>query len=73
MIHPTAVVVSSAGVGSSATGCEIQDGAIVGKSPKLARSSTAARAELPPLEIGAGSVVCCPGDRVRRHRGSAKA
>ena len=55
MIHPTAVVFPGTIVGE---GCEIQAGAIVGKPPKLARSSTAARAELPPLEIGAGSVIC---------------
>ena len=55
MIHPTAVVFPETIVGES---CEIQAGAIVGKPPKLARSSTAARAELPPLEIGAGSVIC---------------
>ena len=70
MIHPTAVIYPGTIVGD---GCEIQAGAIVGKPPKLARSSTAARAELPPLEIGAGSVICAPGDRLRRARGSARA
>jgi acetyltransferase-like isoleucine patch superfamily enzyme len=55
MIHPTAVIYDGTIVGE---GCEIQAGAIVGKPPKLARSSTAARAELPPLQIGAGAVIC---------------
>src|SRR4051812_18733564 len=55
MIHPSAVVYPGTVVGE---GCEIQAGAIVGKPPKLGRSSTAARSELPPLEIGAGSVIC---------------
>jgi len=39
-------------------GCEIQDGAILGKPPKLARTSTAPAEPPRPLEIGAGSVVC---------------
>jgi acetyltransferase-like isoleucine patch superfamily enzyme len=55
MIHPTAVIFPGTVVGE---GCEIQAGAIVGKPPRLARSSTAPRAELPPLEIGAGCVIC---------------
>ena len=55
MIHPSAVIHPGTIVGE---GCEIQAGAIVGKPPKLSRSSTAARVELPPLEIGAGSVIC---------------
>jgi acetyltransferase-like isoleucine patch superfamily enzyme len=55
MIHPTAVVYPGTILGAD---CEVQAGAIVGKPPKLSRSSTAARAELPPLEIGAGSVIC---------------
>jgi acetyltransferase-like isoleucine patch superfamily enzyme len=55
MIHPTAVVYPGTILGAD---CEVQAGAIVGKPPKLSRSSTAARSELPPLEIGAGSVIC---------------
>jgi acetyltransferase-like isoleucine patch superfamily enzyme len=55
MIHSTAVIYPGTIVGE---GCEIQAGAIVGKPPRLARSSTAARSELPPLEIGAGAVIC---------------
>jgi acetyltransferase-like isoleucine patch superfamily enzyme len=39
-------------------GCEIQDGAILGKPPKLARHSTARREPPPPLALGAGAVVC---------------
>ena len=38
--------------------CEIQDGAVLGKRPSLGARSTAPRAELPPLEIGAGAVIC---------------
>ena len=56
MIHPTAVVFPGTIVGE---GCEIQAGAIVGKPPKLARSSTAASGTLQPLVVGAGSVICC--------------
>jgi acetyltransferase-like isoleucine patch superfamily enzyme len=38
--------------------CVIEHGAVLGKSPRLARSSTAPRAELPPLRIGARVTVC---------------
>ncbi len=38
--------------------CEIQDGAILGKPPKLARHSNASREPLPPLVLEAGVVVC---------------
>lgn len=38
--------------------CEIQDGAVLGKSPKLARHSTASRAPLPPLVLEADVVIC---------------
>lgn len=55
MIDPTAVVLEGTVLGP---GCEVQAGAILGKSPKLARSSTAARAELPPLQLGREAVVC---------------
>ena len=39
-------------------GCVVAHGAVLGKSPRLARSSTASRAELPPLRIGARVTVC---------------
>jgi len=39
--------------------CEVQDGAVLGKPPKLARHSTAARGGGDPLVIEAGAVVCC--------------
>jgi len=38
-------------------GCRILDGAVVGKQPSLSPRSTAARDELPPLELGAGTIV----------------
>jgi acetyltransferase-like isoleucine patch superfamily enzyme len=38
-------------------GCKILDGAVVGKPPVLSRRSTAKREELPPLELGAGTIV----------------
>jgi acetyltransferase-like isoleucine patch superfamily enzyme len=39
-------------------GCEVQDGVILGKPPKLARHSSARREPPPPLVLGAGVVVC---------------
>jgi acetyltransferase-like isoleucine patch superfamily enzyme len=48
-VHPGTVI---------GDGCEIQDGAILGKPPKLARHSTAAREAPPPLVLDAGAVVC---------------
>ena len=39
-------------------GCEIQDAAILGKPPKLARHSTASRDPLPPLVLESDVVVC---------------
>jgi acetyltransferase-like isoleucine patch superfamily enzyme len=68
MIHETAVLGENVTLGENVVvhagtvvgdGCEIQDGAVLGKSPKLAHSSTAATAELDPLVVGAGSVICC--------------
>jgi acetyltransferase-like isoleucine patch superfamily enzyme len=74
MIHETAVVGENVTLGEGVrvgahvvihagtvigAGCEIQDGAVLGKSPKLARYSTASAAAPAPLELGAGSVVCC--------------
>jgi acetyltransferase-like isoleucine patch superfamily enzyme len=38
-------------------GCHIADGAVVGKQPSLSPRSTARREPLPPLEIGAGTIV----------------
>ena len=38
-------------------GCRIADGAVLGKQPTLSPRSTASREELPPLELGAGTVV----------------
>jgi acetyltransferase-like isoleucine patch superfamily enzyme len=38
-------------------GCRILDGAVVGKQPTLSPRSTAKREELPPAELGAGTVV----------------
>jgi len=38
-------------------GCKILDYAVVGKQPTLSPRSTASREELPPLELGAGTVV----------------
>jgi acetyltransferase-like isoleucine patch superfamily enzyme len=55
MIHPTAVIFPGTIIGAD---CEIQAGAIVGKPPKLGRSSTASSAPLEPLVIGDGAVVC---------------
>ena len=40
-------------------GVEVQDGAVLGKPPKLARHSTAPRGGGDPLVIEAGAVVCC--------------
>ena len=55
-------------------GCVIQDAAVLGKAPALARTSTADRTAPPPLELGAGAVVCCRRGRVRRreHRRAAR-
>jgi UDP-2-acetamido-3-amino-2,3-dideoxy-glucuronate N-acetyltransferase len=38
-------------------GCVIADGVVLGKQPSLSPRSTARREELPPLEIGAGTIV----------------
>jgi acetyltransferase-like isoleucine patch superfamily enzyme len=50
------VVFDDTRVGS---GCEIQAGAVLGKAPKLSRSSTASRAPLSPCVIDDGVAVCC--------------
>jgi acetyltransferase-like isoleucine patch superfamily enzyme len=53
-IAPTAVVLPGTVVGE---GCRILDYAVVGKQPVLSPRSTAAAEELPPLELGPGTVV----------------
>ena len=53
-IAETAVVYPGTVVGD---GCVIGDHAVVGKQPALSPRSTAAREELPPLELGAGTIV----------------
>jgi acetyltransferase-like isoleucine patch superfamily enzyme len=50
VIHPGTVVGEE---------CEIQDGAVLGKPPKLARRSTAPKEPPPPLVLEAGAVICC--------------
>ncbi len=54
MIAPTAVVYPGTVIGE---GCQILDGAVVGKQPSLSPRSTAKREELPPAELGAGTIV----------------
>jgi len=53
-IADTAVVYPGTVIGE---GCRILDYAVVGKQPTLSPRSTAKRDELPPLELGAGTVV----------------
>jgi acetyltransferase-like isoleucine patch superfamily enzyme len=53
-IASTAIVYPGTVLGE---GCRILDYAVVGKQPTLSPRSTAKREELPPLELGAGSVV----------------
>jgi acetyltransferase-like isoleucine patch superfamily enzyme len=53
-IAETAVVYPGTVLGE---GCRILDYAVVGKQPSLSPRSTAAREELPALELGAGTVV----------------
>ena len=50
VVHPGTVI---------GDGCEVQDGAVLGKPPKLARHSTARRGGGEPLVIEAGAVICC--------------
>ena len=54
MIAATAVVYPGTVIGD---GCQILDGAVVGKQPSLSPRSTAKREELPPAELGAGTIV----------------
>jgi len=53
-IAETAVVYPGTVIGE---GCVIGDHAVVGKQPALSPRSTAAREELPPLELGPGTIV----------------
>jgi acetyltransferase-like isoleucine patch superfamily enzyme len=53
-IAPTAIVYPGTVLGD---GCRILDGAVVGKQPTLSPRSTARREELPPAELGPGTVV----------------
>ncbi len=50
----TAVVYPGTVIGD---GCKILDYAVVGKQPTLSPRSTAKREDLPPLELGAGTIV----------------
>src|SRR3954465_11606115 len=53
-IAETAIVFPGTVIGE---GCKILDFAVVGKQPTLSPRSTAKREELPPLELGAGTIV----------------
>jgi acetyltransferase-like isoleucine patch superfamily enzyme len=53
-VADTAVVYPGTVIGD---GCRILDYAVVGKPPTLSPRSTAKREELPPLELGAGTIV----------------
>jgi len=53
-VAETAIVYPGTVVGE---GCKILDYAVVGKQPTLSPRSTAKREELPPLELGAGTIV----------------
>jgi acetyltransferase-like isoleucine patch superfamily enzyme len=54
VIAETAIVYPGTRLG---VGVQILDYAVVGKQPALSPRSTAAREELPPLELGAGTIV----------------
>jgi acetyltransferase-like isoleucine patch superfamily enzyme len=53
-IHPTAIVYPGTVLGE---GAKVLEHAIVGKQPSLSPRSTAKRTELPPAEIGDGTIV----------------
>ena len=53
-IAASAIVYPGAVIGD---GCKILDGAVVGKQPTLSPRSTAKREELPPVELGPGTIV----------------
>jgi acetyltransferase-like isoleucine patch superfamily enzyme len=54
MIAETAIVYPGTVIGE---GCQILDYAVVGKQPTLGPRSTTPREELPPLELGPGTIV----------------
>jgi acetyltransferase-like isoleucine patch superfamily enzyme len=54
VIAETAIVYPGTRIGE---GCRILDYAVVGKQPELSPRSTASREELPPLELGPGTIV----------------
>ncbi len=54
MIAETAIVYPGTKIGE---GCRILDYAVVGKQPELSPRSTAKKEELPPLELGPGTIV----------------
>ena len=53
-IHPTAIVYPGTKLGA---GVKVLEHAVVGKQPSLSPRSTAKREELPPAEIGDGTIV----------------
>ena len=53
-VADTAIVYPGTVIGE---GCKILDYSVVGKQPTLSPRSTAKREELPPLELGAGTIV----------------
>jgi acetyltransferase-like isoleucine patch superfamily enzyme len=53
-IAPSAIVYPGTVIGD---GCKILDGAVVGKQPTLSPRSTTKQEELPPLELGRGTIV----------------
>ena len=53
-IHPTAIVYPGTRLGD---GVKVLEHAVVGKQPTLSPRSTAKREELPPAEIGDGTII----------------
>jgi acetyltransferase-like isoleucine patch superfamily enzyme len=53
-VHPTATVYPGTVLGE---GVKVLENAVVGKQPALSPGSTARREELPPTELGAGTIV----------------
>src|SRR5947199_9990806 len=53
-IHPTAVVYPGTSLGE---GVKVLEYAVVGKQPSLSPRSTAKREDLPPAELGDGTIV----------------
>jgi acetyltransferase-like isoleucine patch superfamily enzyme len=53
-VHPSAIVYPGSVLGE---GVRVLENAVVGKQPSLSPRSTAKRKELPPTEIGAGTIV----------------